>query len=90
MPVEVAQPQADQAAQVGQALPESAVRRPRLLLEDWMTMRAMPLRAMWSWAMRARAFAPGRAEQAWLAVPTRTELVRAPVVWAARQALEQS
>jgi hypothetical protein len=46
MPVEVAQPLADRAAQVGQALPESAVRRPRLLLEDWMTMRAMPLRAM--------------------------------------------
>jgi hypothetical protein len=66
MPVEVAQPLADRAEQVGQALPESAVRRPRLLLEDWMT------------------------KQAWLAVPTRTELVRAPVVWAARQALEQS
>jgi len=56
-PVEVAQPREDQAARGTQALPESAVRRLRLLLEHWMPMRTMPL-----WAMRTRAFAPGRAE----------------------------
>ncbi len=71
-PVEVAQPREDQAARGTQALPESAVRRLRLLLEHWMPMRTMPL-----WAMRTRAFAPGRAEPG-LAVPTQTELVEAP------------
>jgi len=71
-PVEVAQPREDQAARGRKALPESAVRRLRLLLEHWMPMRTMPL-----WAMRTRAFAPGRAEPG-LAVPTQTELVEAP------------
>lgn len=86
--VAVAQTQMDQAARQRLVLAELAVRRPGLLPEDWkMPMQTMPLRTMSSWTMPlwtvpVRAFAPERAEPAWLAVPRRTELVRAPAVWA--------
>ena len=89
VPVEraqAAQPRVVQAARRGQAsVPESAEQRPLVLLEHWRPLRTMPL-----WTMSVRALVRGRAEPAWLAALTRTELAHAPVVWAGGQAPVQT